>query len=82
MAMDQEIIFKYYFTENHQVLKCGVRYNELIIKLGLHNKKDNKGQLYSKGHTYQLQKIQMLLLKTKELNIIKCNVYCQGQIIL
>ena len=76
------IVFKYYFTKNHKVLKCGVRYSELIKMLELNDKKDDKGNSYSKGYTYQLQQIQNTLLKTKELNIIKCNVYCQGQIIL
>ena len=39
-----EAIFKYYIKENHVVKKCGVRYQELIKMLELHNKKDKKGK--------------------------------------
>ena len=38
-------------------------------------KTDDLGINYNKGTSRQLQLIQQLLLKTKELNIIKCNVY-------
>lgn len=76
------IIFKYYFKENHQVLKCCVKYLELISVLGFANKKNKFGIPYKEGITPQLQEIQQLLLNTKELNIFKCNVYIDNQIIL
>ena len=77
-----QLIFKYYFKENHEVQKCCVKYQELIKALELHNKKDNKGNLYSKAYTYQLQQVQQTLLKNKDLNNFKCNVYLDNQIIL
>ena len=80
--MGTDPIFKYYFKENHKVLKCYVKYQELIKVLELYNTKDNKGYLYNKGYTYQLQQLQQTLLKDKDLNIIKCNVYVNNQIIL
>ena len=45
-------------------------------------KNDDLGINYNKGTSRQLQLIQQLLLKTKELNIIKCNVYINDQVIL
>ena len=75
-------IFKYYFKENHKVLKCCVKYQKLIQVLELYNTKDNKDNLYNKGYTYQLQQLQQTLLKDKDLNIIKCNVYVNDEIIL
>ena len=40
--MNNNVIFKYYFKQNHQVQKCCVRYNQLINVLELSNKEDNK----------------------------------------
>ena len=77
-----QAIFKYYFKENHVVKKCCVRYQELIKVLELHNKKDKKGNLYNRAYTYQLQWMQDFLLKNKDLNVFKCNVYIDNQIIL
>ena len=77
-----QAIFKYYFKENHVVKKCCVKYQELIQVLELHNKKDKKGNYYNKAYTYQLQWMQDFLLKNKDLNIFKCNVYIDNQIIL
>ena len=57
-----------------------IKYLQLINMLEL--KKDDLGINYNKGTYRQLQLIQQLLLKTKELNIIKCNVYINDQIIL
>ena len=57
-----------------------IKYLELIKLLEL--KKDDLGINYNQGNTRQLQLIQHLLLKTKDLNIIKCNVYINDQIIL
>ena len=57
-----------------------VSYLKLVELLEL--KKDDLNISYKKATTRQLQLIQHLLLKTKDLNIIKCNVYVGGQIIL
>jgi ribosomal protein L14E/L6E/L27E len=60
--------------------RVNIKYLELIKLLEL--KKDDLGINYNKGTSRQLQLIQHLLLKTKELNIIKCNVYINDQAIL
>ena len=60
--------------------RINIKYLELIKLLEL--KKDDLGINYNQGNTRQLQLIQHLLLKTKDLNIIKCNVYINDQIIL
>ena len=60
--------------------KVNIKYLDLINMLEL--KKDDLGINYNKGTSRQLQLIQHLLLKTKELNIIKCNVYINDQVIL
>jgi hypothetical protein len=57
-----------------------IKYLELINILEL--KKDDLGYNYTNATSRQLQLIQHLLLKTKDLNIIKCNVYINDQIIL
>ena len=60
--------------------KVNIKYLELINMLELKN--DDLGINYNKATSRQLQLIQHLLLKTKELNIIKCNVYINDQVIL
>ena len=60
--------------------KVNIKYLDLINMWEL--KKDDLGINYNKGTSRQLQLIQHLLLKTKELNIIKCNVYINDEIIL
>ena len=60
--------------------KVNIKYLDLISMLELKN--DDLGINYNKGTSRQLQLIQYLLLKTKELNIIKCNVYINDQVIL
>ena len=57
-----------------------VGYLKLIELLEL--KKDDLNDSFLNGTTRQLQLIQNLLLKTKDLNIIKCNVYINDEIIL
>ena len=57
-----------------------VGYLKLIELLEL--KKDNLNDSFLNGTTRQLQLVQNLLLKTKSLNIIKCNVYINDDIIL
>ena len=57
-----------------------VGYLKLIELLEL--KKDDLDNSFLNGTTRQLQLVQNLLLKTKDLNIIKCNVYINDEIIL
>nr|BAR34018.1 hypothetical protein [uncultured Mediterranean phage uvMED] len=57
-----------------------ISYLKLIQLLEL--KKDDLNMSYNLATTRQLQLIQHLLLKTKDLNIIKCNVYINDEIIL
>ena len=54
----------------------------MLELLEMTNKKDNKNELFSKGHTYQLQLIQQFLLKNKDLQIFKCNIFINDEIIL
>ena len=57
-----------------------VSYLKLVELLEL--KKDDLNNSFLDGTTRQLQLVQHLLLKTKDLNIIKCNVYINDDIIL
>ena len=57
-----------------------IDYLKLINLLEL--KKDDLNIDYKQGTTRQLMLIQHLLLKTKDLNIFKCNVYIGDEIIL
>tara|TARA_R110002096_G_scaffold150839_1_gene312970 strand:+ start:76 stop:354 length:279 start_codon:yes stop_codon:yes gene_type:complete len=57
-----------------------IDYLKLINLLEL--KKDDLNIDYKQGTTRQLMLIQHLLLKNKDLNIIKCNVYINDEIIL
>ena len=82
IIFNSNIIFKWYYKENRKVKKAVIKYYDLLNMLELNNKKDNKDQFYINGHTYQLQQIQQTLLNIKELNIIKCNVYINDEIIL
>ena len=78
-----DIKFKYIFNvskDNGIISKrVEIKYLDLINMLEL--KKDYLGYNYNQGNTRQLQLVQDLLLNTKELNIIKCNVYINDQII-
>ena len=76
------INIKYYYKKNHRVYKNIITYHKMLELLEMTNKKDKKGQLYSKGHTYQLQWMQDFLLNNKDLKICKCNIYIDDQIIL
>ena len=82
IVFNSNIIFKWYYKEKRKVKKAVIKYYDLLDMLELNNKKDNKDQFYINGHTYQLQQIQQTLLNIKELNIIKCNVYINDEIIL
>ena len=82
IVFNSNIKFKYYFKENHIVKKVIIKYYDLLELLELKNKKDNKNNYYINGYTYQLQTIQQTLLNNKELNIFKCNVFINDEIIL
>ena len=64
----------------HKSIK--VSYYKMIDLLELKDTNDDLGISYNKCTSRQLQKIQMVLLRTKDLSIIKCNVYLNDQIIL
>ena len=81
IVFNSNIKFKYYFKSNHVVKKNVIKYYDLLNLLELKNKKDNKDNYYINGYSYQLQYIQELLLNTKDLNIFKCNVFINDDII-
>ena len=82
IIFNSNIVFKYYFKKNHIVKKNVIKYYDLLELLELKNKKDNKGNYFINGNSYQLQQIQNILLNNKELNIFKCNVFINDEIIL
>ena len=82
IVFNSNIVFKYYFKSNHIVKKNVIKYYDLLNLLELRNKKDNKNNYYINGYTYQLQQIQQTLLNNKDLNIFKCNIFVDGEIIL
>ena len=61
-----DIKFKYYFKKNHQVYKNILSYFQLLDLLEITNKKDRKGQLFKKAHTYQLIYCKNFLLDNKK----------------
>ena len=78
------INYRYVFQlkKDNNIINKSVKISYLkLIKL-LELKKDDLNMNYNLGTTRQLQLIQHLLLKTKDLNIIKCNVYINDDIIL
>ena len=81
-----DINFRYILEskKKHSVIHKSIKvsYYKMINLLELKNTKDDLGISYNKCTSRQLQKIQMTLLRTKDLNIIKCNVYVNDQIIL
>ena len=81
-VFNSNIVFKYYFKDNHIVKKNVIKYYDLLNLLELNNKKDNKDNYYINGYTYQLIQLQNTLLNNKDLNIFKCNIYINDQIIL
>ena len=82
IVFNSDIKFKYYFKSNHKVKKVVIKYYDLLDLLELRNKKDNKDNYYINGYTYQLQQVQNTLLNNKDLNIFKCNIFVDGEIIL
>ena len=81
-----DINFRYVFQtkKDHGVIQKSVKvdYYKMIDLLELKNTNDDLGVSYNKCTTRQLQKIQMTLLRDKDLNIIKCNVYINDEVIL
>ena len=81
-----DINFRYIYEtkKKHSVIHKSIKvsYYKMINLLELKNTNDDLGISYNKCTSRQLQKIQMTLLRTKDLNIIKCNVYVNDQIIL
>ena len=75
------IKFVYYFKKNHQVYKNILSYFQLLDLLEMTNKKDSKGQLFKSGHTYQLMQCKDFLLNNKELQIFKCNILVNGELL-
>ena len=75
------INFVYYFKKNHQVFKNTLSYFDLLDKLEMRYKADSKGQLFSKGHPYQLMQCKDFLLNNKELQIFKSNVFINGELL-
>ena len=81
IVFNSNIKFKYYFKKNHVVKKVVIKYYDLLELLELRTKKDNKNNYFINGYTYQLQQIQQTLLNNKDLNIFKCNVFIDDQIL-
>ena len=81
-----DINFRYVFQtkKDNGVIQKSVKvdYYKMIDLLELKHTNDDLGISYNECTTRQLQYIQMTLLRNKDLNIIKCNVYVGGQIIL
>ena len=78
------INYRYVFQskKDNGIINRSVKISYLKLIQLLELKKDDLGYNYNLGTTRQLQLIQHLLLKTKDLNIIKCNVYINDEIIL
>ena len=78
------INYRYVFQskKDNGIINRSVKISYLKLIQLLELKKDDLGYNYNLGTTRQLQLIQHLLLKTKDLNIIKCNVYIYDEIIL
>ena len=81
---DIEFRYIYQTKKDNGVIQKSVKvgYYKMIDLLELKDTNDDLGISYQKATTRQLQKIQMTLLRTKDLNIIKCNVYVNNQVIL
>jgi len=74
--------YVYQTKKDNNIINKSVKVSYLKLIELLELKKDDLNINYNLGTTRQLQLVQMLLLKTKALNIIKCNVYIDNQIIL
>ena len=74
--------YVYQTKKDNNIINKSVKVSYLKLIELLELKKDDLNINYNLGTSRQLQLVQMLLLKTKALNIIKCNVYIDNQIIL
>ena len=72
----------YQIKNDNNIINKSIKISYLKLIELLELKKDDLNMNYNLGTTRQLQLIQHLLLKTKELNIIKCNVYINDEVIL
>ena len=79
-----DINYRYVFQskKDNNIINKSVKISYLKLIELLELKKDDLGYNYNLGTSRQLQLIQHLLLKTKDLNIIKCNVYINDEVIL
>ena len=79
-----DINYRYVFhsKKDNNIINKSVKISYLKLIELLELKKDDLGYNYNLGTSRQLQLIQHLLLKTKDLNIIKCNVYINDEVIL
>ena len=68
--------------KDNNIINKSVKMDYLKLVNLLELKKDDLNNSFLDGTTRQLQLVQHLLLKTKDLNIIKCNVYINDDIIL
>jgi len=68
--------------KDNNIINKSVKIDYLKLVDLLELKKDDLNIDYKEGNTRQLMLLQNLLLKTKELNIIKCNVYINDDVIL
>lgn len=68
--------------QDKNIINKSIKINYLKLIELLELKKDDFNIDYNLGTTRQLQLVQNLLLKNKDLNIIKCNVYINDEIIL
>ena len=64
------------------IINKSIRISYLKLNELLELKKDDLNISYLKATTRQLQLLQMMLLRNKDLNIIKCNVYINDEVIL
>ena len=79
-----QVNFRYVFQtkKDNGIINKSVKISYLELIKILELKKDDLNIDYKCGTTRQLQLLQYLLLNTKDLNIIKCNVYIDNEIIL
>ena len=79
-----DITFRYVFEtkKDNGVIQRSVRvdYYKMLKILGFKDKKDDLGISYDKCTTRQLQYISQLISKSDD--VLRCNVYIGGQIIL
>lgn len=68
--------------KDNNIINKSVKIDYLKLVDLLELKKDDLNIDFKEGNTRQLMLLQNLLLKNKALNIIKCNVYINDDVIL